>query len=125
MDIVKTNYSSRERKIVEIAIKNDLKESFSPVGKSGCIINDYSIDLSPSIDLSLTDREIEVLASFAIGLTQYEVSKKLNISSNTVGFHLKNIDNKLSTNKTIVPILIAIKCGYLVLSKNDREHISH
>jgi len=46
----------------------------------------------------LTDREREILAALAEGLTNRQLSGVLNISLNTVKFHLKNLYGKLGVD---------------------------
>jgi DNA-binding NarL/FixJ family response regulator len=46
----------------------------------------------------LSERELEVLACVASGLTNLEISEKLAISRHTVGFHIKSIFTKLNVN---------------------------
>jgi len=47
---------------------------------------------------TLTKRERDLLASLAHGHTNAQIAKSLNISLNTVKFHLKNLYEKLSVN---------------------------
>lgn len=55
----------------------------------------------PQPDLSLSDREWEVLAHAARGATNTAIAQALNVSENTVRFHLKNIFSKIQvTNRT-------------------------
>lgn len=50
---------------------------------------------------TLSSREREVLALLARGLTNSEIAEEINVSDNTVRFHLKNIFSKLGvTNRT-------------------------
>jgi DNA-binding NarL/FixJ family response regulator len=49
-------------------------------------------------DSELSPRENDVLSQVARGLTNSEIARKLNISTNTVSFHLKNIFCKLNVN---------------------------
>lgn len=52
-------------------------------------------------DHQLSPREREVLECIAKGLTNPEIARKLNVSDNTVRFHLKNIFSKLGvSNRT-------------------------
>jgi two-component system response regulator DegU len=56
---------------------------------------------APQEPEDLSPRELEVLQFVARGLTNSEIALKLNISKNTVGFHLKNIFCKLDvSNRT-------------------------
>lgn len=51
--------------------------------------------------LTLSDREKEVLAAIAEGLTNVQAAERLHISENTVKFHLQNIYQRLGvTNRT-------------------------
>ncbi|GAB4515375.1 MAG: response regulator transcription factor [Anaerolineae bacterium] len=49
-------------------------------------------------DTDLSPRELDVLALIARGLTNSEIARKLDISVNTVGYHLKNIFLKIKVN---------------------------
>lgn len=54
-----------------------------------------------STETKLSPREQEVLEQVAKGLTNTEIAARLNVSENTVRFHLKNIFDKLNvTNRT-------------------------
>ncbi|MEJ2750291.1 MAG: response regulator transcription factor, partial [Anaerolineae bacterium] len=51
--------------------------------------------------VTLSERETEVLALVAQGLTNNQVARQLHVSANTVKFHLKNIYEQLNvTNRT-------------------------
>lgn len=51
--------------------------------------------------VTLSERETEVLALVAQGLTNNQVAQQLHVSANTVKFHLKNIYEQLNvTNRT-------------------------
>jgi two-component system nitrate/nitrite response regulator NarP len=51
--------------------------------------------------VTLSQREDEVLALVAEGLTNAQVAQRLHVSANTVKFHLKNIYQQLNvTNRT-------------------------
>lgn len=53
----------------------------------------------PGIDEPLTDREQEVLALLAAGLSNKEIADHLTIAIGTVKVHVKNIFNKLKVNR--------------------------
>ncbi|GGE88466.1 MULTISPECIES: helix-turn-helix domain-containing protein [Stappia] len=63
----------------------------------------------------LTDREIEVLKWAAHGKTSRETSMILNISINTVNFHIKNTMSKLGTANRASTVASAIRSGLLEL----------
>lgn len=65
---------------------------------------------------SLTSRELEVLRWTASGKTSKETSEILNISVNTVNFHLKNTMLKLGTVNRASTIASAVKTGILELN---------
>lgn len=56
----------------------------------------------PEISLSdLSERELEVLGLVAQGLTNLQIAHRINVSENTVKFHLQNIYQKLNvSNRT-------------------------
>lgn len=51
----------------------------------------------PSLD-DLSEREVEVLALAARGMTNSQIAQQLGVSENTVKFHLQNIYQKLHVN---------------------------
>jgi len=55
----------------------------------------------------LSDKETEVLKWIAAGLTAKEAGDRLNISHNTVNYHLRNIFLKLNVNTSIEAVLKA------------------
>jgi DNA-binding CsgD family transcriptional regulator len=63
----------------------------------------------------LTSREIEVLRWTSFGKTSKETSEILNISINTVNFHIKNTMSKLGTVNRASTVASAIKTGLLEL----------
>ncbi len=71
--------------------------------------NVYQTDLRSQLDPKLTERELEVLRWSADGKSAAEISDIMNISKNTVDFHIKNAVNKLKTaNKTAAVVRAAI-----------------
>jgi DNA-binding NarL/FixJ family response regulator len=60
---------------------------------------------------NLTKREREILQLIGEGLTDKEISRKLNLSLHTVHVHRKNIMNKLDIHKQAGLIRYAIKEG--------------
>jgi DNA-binding NarL/FixJ family response regulator len=63
----------------------------------------------------LSNRELEVLALVAKGLSNKEIGVQLNVVEGTIKVHLKNILSKLSVNDRTQAILVAIKRGIIHL----------
>jgi DNA-binding NarL/FixJ family response regulator len=60
------------------------------------LLEDFKADLTKnSNDVSLTTREMDVLALVANGASNKEIAKKLNVSEPTVKAHLRNVLSKL------------------------------
>lgn len=62
-------------------------------------------------DDSLTQREIEVLRLAANGYRNKQIAYELDITEETVKFHIKNILSKLAANDRTHAVTIAIKRG--------------
>ena len=61
----------------------------------------------------ISKREIEVLKLVAIGNSNEEISKKLNISTNTVRTHRASLINKTGSSNTASLVMFAIKNKYV------------
>jgi DNA-binding NarL/FixJ family response regulator len=59
----------------------------------------------------LSDRETDVLKLLAQGYVTKEIARKLNISSHTVGSHIKNLYRKLSAHTRVQVVKIAQERG--------------
>ncbi len=66
----------------------------------------------------LTDREKEVLRLVAEGATNRDIAGKLNVTENTVKYHLKNILEKLHLRNRAQAVAYAMQTG--LLKKNPR-----
>ncbi len=64
----------------------------------------------------LTDREMDILWGIAKGFTYKDVAKRLEISSNTVPTHIKNIYRKLEVNSRSEAVFEAVQRGLIKLS---------
>lgn len=69
----------------------------------------------------LTRREVEVLHWSAVGKTAVEQGIILDISQNTVSFHLKNIYRKLDVGNRITAVARAIELGLVFADREGRK----
>ncbi len=67
--------------------------------------------------LKLSKREIDCLHWAAQGKSSWDISIVLQISTNTVNFHLRNAMEKLETGSRLVAIVKAIRLGFIDLPK--------
>ena len=65
-------------------------------------------------DISLTERELEVLNAVASGKRSKEVAVQLGISERTVKAHLGNIYRKLEVDSRAAAIAVAAQMGILM-----------
>ena len=65
----------------------------------------------PRIDLSA--RELEILKLVAAGKSNHDIAGSINISENTVKYHLKNIMHKLSVSNRTEAVTFALQEGML------------
>jgi len=61
----------------------------------------------------LSDREFEVLARLADGLSNKEIARSLELTENTVKFHLKSLFSKLSVSKRVQAVTEARRRGLI------------
>lgn len=69
---------------------------------------------APGAPVSLTARERECLIWSARGKSSWDIGVILNISENTVNFHLKNVMGKLKASTRVLAIVKAIRMGLIV-----------
>lgn len=69
---------------------------------------------APGAPVSLTGRERECLIWSARGKSSWDIGVILNISENTVNFHLKNAMAKLKASTRVLAIVKAIRMGLIV-----------
>ncbi|MGF6780004.1 DNA-binding NarL/FixJ family response regulator [Paraburkholderia sp. GAS334] len=63
----------------------------------------------------LTLREIEVLAMLADGLGNKEIARQLDISDNTVKFHLSSIFGKLGATNRTEAVMLGMRHGFIMV----------
>lgn len=78
------------------------------------IIRDISI-AKENISAEFTDRENEILTLCAKGLSAKDISRHLNISTNTVNTHKDNIFKKLGINSSMELVRWALDHGIITL----------
>ncbi len=64
-------------------------------------------------DLKLSNREVICLSWIARGKSSWEIGKIMNISVNTVNFHIKNALKKLNSSSRTLAIVKAIQLGII------------
>ncbi len=64
---------------------------------------------------ALTSREIEVLAMLADGLGNKEIARQLDISDNTVKFHLSSIFGKLGATNRTEAVMLGMRHGFIMV----------
>lgn len=62
----------------------------------------------------LTRRELEILSQLSNGLSNFEISKNLNISENTVKKHISNIFIKINVKDRTQAIIYAYESGLII-----------
>jgi len=78
------------------------------------VLSDKDKQFTPSPDAPhFTDRELEILNRVKQGETNWEISDKLNISQNTVKFHLRNIMVKLGASNRAHAVAKAMDMGII------------
>ncbi len=78
----------------------------------------YDMEINPQKGV-LSDREIQVLAAAAGGLTNKAIAAHLSISSRTVQNHLANIFTKLNSSSRTEAVLKAVKLGYIAINDDQ------
>ncbi|BBH16505.1 DNA-binding response regulator [Nocardioides baekrokdamisoli] len=79
---------------------------------AAALVADLNQDTGRQADRSgLTDRELEVLAEVARGLTNRDIARELKVAENTVKNHVRNILDKLGLRSRVEATLYAIKAG--------------
>lgn len=80
-------------------------------------VEDISTELLTCAPVSLSERELEIIALIAEGYTNQQIADKLFLSSHTVNTHRKNIMGKLNINNTAGIVMYAVKCNLVSPNK--------
>lgn len=99
---------SQDNCFVEVRIKKSFLSKFLDCASS--ILNDKNVS-----DISMTDREIEVLTYLAEGLNNQQIAKLMNISIHTIKAHIHNIFAKLCVQGRTEAVVKAIKDNLIKL----------
>lgn len=67
--------------------------------------------------VSLSDREIQIIELVATGLTNLEISQKLEISKRTVDNHISNILTKTGTDNRVSLVRWALQWGKVCIDE--------
>jgi DNA-binding NarL/FixJ family response regulator len=70
---------------------------------------------APQDNQTLSERELQVLELVASGLTNQEISEKLDISKRTVDNHISNILSKTATDNRVALVRWALQWGKVCL----------
>jgi DNA-binding NarL/FixJ family response regulator len=70
---------------------------------------------TPQDNQALSERELQVIELVAAGLTNQEISEKLEISKRTVDNHISNILTKTSTDNRVALVRWALQWGKVCL----------
>lgn len=70
------------------------------------------INSQDTSEITLSNREAEVLEHISNGLSTNDIAQQLNISNNTVEFHRHNLMKKLSANNMAQLVKKAIQLGF-------------
>ena len=66
--------------------------------------------------VTLSDREVQIIDLVAAGLTNQEISEKLEISKRTVDNHISNILTKTATDNRVALVRWALQWGKVCLN---------
>jgi len=82
-------------------VHSDSTQTHSPASIEKCKPKDISSNHIDGLIEPLSNREIEVLASMALGLSNAEIATKLFLSPNTLKSHTQNIFGKLGVHSRV------------------------
>jgi len=71
---------------------------------------------TPSVDISLSDRELEVLRLLAMGLSNADISRRLYLSEGTIRNYMSGIFSKLNVSDRTQAVVIALREGLVNLN---------
>ena len=73
----------------------------------------YQLKEKPSESLLLSPRELEILQELALGFSNKDIARMLDMTENTVKFHMKNIFKKLDVDNRIRAVSAGQEMGLI------------
>ena len=73
----------------------------------------YQLKETPSEALLLSPRELEILQELALGFSNKDIARMLDMTENTVKFHMKNIFKKLDVDNRIRAVSAGQEMGLI------------
>lgn len=74
-------------------------------------------DAKVRVSANLSDRELEIIAAIADGLTNEDIANKLDISKRTVDNHVSNILKKTETDNRVSLLRWALQWGKVCIDE--------
>ena len=74
-------------------------------------------DSKTQLSANLSDRELEIIAAIADGLTNEDIATRLDISKRTVDNHVSNILKKTSTDNRVALVRWALQWGKVCIDE--------
>ena len=74
-------------------------------------------DPKKQLSANLSDRELEVIAAIADGLTNEDIATRLDISKRTVDNHVSNILKKTNTDNRVALVRWALQWGKVCIDE--------
>jgi DNA-binding NarL/FixJ family response regulator len=74
-------------------------------------------DPKTQLSANLSDRELEIIAAIADGLTNEDIAARLDISKRTVDNHVSNILKKTSTDNRVALVRWALQWGKVCIDE--------
>ncbi len=74
-------------------------------------------DPKTQLSANLSDRELEIIAAIADGLTNEDIATRLDISKRTVDNHVSNILKKTSTDNRVALVRWALQWGKVCIDE--------
>ncbi len=68
---------------------------------------------TPSVEMHLTEREVDTLKELMHGYTNKEIANKLGLSSRTIEYYLKNVRTKLDCASKRELIRLLLKTDFI------------